>query len=73
MATLDKAAVNYQIVLTKIDQVPAAELAERLASTRAALAKHPAAYPDVVATSARMGEGIPELRAAIARLIKERA
>jgi len=72
LATLDKAAVNYQIVLTKADQVPAAELAARLASTQAALAKHPAAYPQVLATSARNGNGIPELRAAIARLSMER-
>ena len=44
----------------------------RIAATKAALARHPAAYPDVLATSARTGGGIPELRAAIARLIKER-
>src|SRR5215467_9349460 len=72
LATLDKAAVNYQIVLTKADQVPSAELDTRLAATQAALAKHPAAYPDVLTTSARTGAGIPELRAAIARLSMER-
>src|SRR5262244_1885697 len=68
LATLDKAAVNYQIVLTKTDQVPAGELEARLASTQATLAKHPAAYPEVLATSAHSGAGITELRAAIARL-----
>ena len=68
--TLDKAAVNYQVVLTKADQVKAAALAPLIAATKAALAKHPAAFPDVLATSARTGDGIPELRAAIARLIK---
>jgi len=72
LATLDKAAVNYQIVLTKADQVPVAELDARLAATQATLAKHPAAYPEVLATSARSGAGIPELRAAIARLVAER-
>jgi GTP-binding protein len=72
LATLDKAAVNYQVVLTKVDQIPAAELAERVAATTAALAKHPAAYPEVLATSARVGDGIAELRAAIARLQAER-
>jgi GTP-binding protein len=72
LATLDKAAVNYQIVLTKADQVPTAELDARLAATQAALAKHPAAYPEVLANSARSGSGIPELRAAIARLVAER-
>jgi GTP-binding protein len=72
LATLDKAAVNYQIVLTKADQVPAAELDARLAATQAALAEHPAAYPQVLATSARSGSGIADLRAAIARLSMER-
>jgi GTP-binding protein len=72
LAALDQAAVNYQIVLTKIDQVPEAEFAGRLADTQAALARHPAAFPDVIATSAHSGAGIPELRAAIARLLQER-
>jgi GTP-binding protein len=72
LATLDRAAVNYQAVLTKADQVTATDLAARLDATRAALARHPAAYPDVLATSARNGAGIPELRAGIARLLAER-
>jgi GTP-binding protein len=59
-------------VLTKADQVPAADLASRLTETQAALAKHPAAYPEVLATSSRTGDGIAELRAAIARLVAER-
>jgi GTP-binding protein len=71
-AALDEAAVNYQIVLTKADQVPEAELTARLAATQAALAKHAAAYPDVLVTSAHDGSGIAELRAAIARLLAER-
>ena len=72
LATLDRAAVNYQIVLTKADQVKPPDLAERLAATAAALAKHPAAHPDLLTTSARTGDGMPELRAAIARLLAER-
>ena len=72
LGTLDQAAVNYQVVLTKADQVKDAELAALLAATAAALAKHPAAHPDVLATSARSGAGMAELRAAIARLVKER-
>src|SRR5712672_954057 len=67
--TLDKAAVNYQLVLAKADEVKAAQLAPLLAATKAALAKHPAAYPDVIVTSARTGDGMPELRSAIARLL----
>ena len=70
---LGEAAVSHQIVLTKCDQVKAAELAERIAATEAALKKRPAAFPHVLATSAREGTGIPELRAAIARLKAERS
>src|SRR5215467_15940520 len=71
--TLDKAAVSYQIVLTKADQVKAAELATRIAETEAALAKHPAAFPNVLATSSRSSTGMESLRAAMARLLEERA
>jgi len=70
--SLDEAAVSYQVVLTKVDAVRPADLAGRIADTRAALAKRPAAYPDVLATSARVGTGIAELRAAVARLLAER-
>jgi len=70
--TLDKAAVNYQVVLTKADEVKDADLAAVAAATKTALAKHPAAYPEVLATSARTDAGIAELRAAVARLVKER-
>ena len=73
LKTLDKAAVSYQLVLTKADQVKQAELASRIAETEAALAKHPAAFPNVLATSSRDGGGMPELRAAIVRLMEERA
>jgi GTP-binding protein len=73
LKTLDKAAVSYQVVLTKADQVKPAELASRIAETEAALAKHPAAFPSVLATSSRDGSGMPDLRAAIVRLMDERA
>jgi GTP-binding protein len=69
---LSEAAVSHQIVLTKADQVKATELAERIAATEAALAKRPAAFPQVIATSSHDGAGIPQLRAAIARLKAER-
>ena len=46
---------------------------ERIAAINTALAKHPAAFPEVLATSSRSGAGMPELRAAIARLVAERA
>jgi GTP-binding protein len=72
LGTLDKAAVNCQIVLTKADETKASDRASLFAATEAALAKHPAAHPDLLLTSARTDAGIPELRSAIARLLKER-
>ncbi len=69
---LGQVAVSHQIVLTKSDELKPAELSRRIAEVEAALAKRPAAFPTVLATSARDGTGIPELRAAIARLLKER-
>ena len=71
--TLGKAAVSYEIVLTKCDQVGATGLAERIEATKAAMKKRAAAFPDLVATSARTGSGIDELRAAVARLLAERS
>jgi GTP-binding protein len=73
LAALGEAAVSHQIVFTKADAVRADALAARLSEVRAAVAGRPAAYPDVLATSARSGFGIAELRAAIARLVSERA
>src|SRR5215211_5844071 len=72
LKTLDKSAVSYQVVLTKADQAKPAELQTRIADTAAALAKHPAAFPEVLVTSARSGAGMPELRAAMVRLLEER-
>jgi GTP-binding protein len=71
-AALDASAVSYAVVLTKRDEVKAAAQAARLEATAAALKRHPAAYPEVFFTSARTGEGVPELRAHVARLLSER-
>jgi GTP-binding protein len=68
LALLDKAAVSYQIVLTKADKLSPAALAEVVEATRKAIAKRPAAYPEIVATSAETGLGIDVLRAEIAAL-----
>jgi len=73
LGTLDQAAVSYQIVLTKADRVAPAALEERSSSLQAALVRRPAAYPVVLASSAQTGAGIAELRAAIGRLLHERA
>jgi GTP-binding protein len=72
LKTLDRSAVSYQIVLTKIDQVKPAELEGRLADIRTALAKHPAAFPEILATSSQTGAGIAELRGLMMRLLAER-
>ena len=66
MDALDQAAVSYQIVLTKADKLKPAEVAAVLARTTLAIAKRPAAFPEVLATSSAKGTGIPELRAGIA-------
>jgi len=72
LKALGQAAVSHQIVLTKTDAIKTSELAGRIAETESAIAKRPAAFPGVLATSAEQGTGIPELRAAIARLLAER-
>jgi GTP-binding protein len=69
---LGRTAVSHQVVLTKCDELKPAELSGRIAEVEAALARRPAAFPAVIATSSRDGSGIPELRAAIARLLAER-
>ena len=62
---LDKAAVSYQIVLTKADKLKPAEVEAVTARTLALIAKRPAAFPRVVATSSAKGTGLPQLRAEI--------
>jgi GTP-binding protein len=71
MKLLDEAAVSYQVVLTKADKPKASELADIQAKVASELAKHPAAYPQILTTSARLGGGIEELRAAVARLLAD--
>ena len=61
----DEAAVSYQIVLTKADKLKASEVDAVVAKTAAVIAKRPAAFPRVLATSAETGSGIPDLRAEI--------
>ena len=72
LKTLDRSAVSYQVVLTKADQIKPAELEQRIGDIKTSLSKHPAAFPDVLATSSETATGIPELRAAIVRLLGER-
>ncbi len=65
MDMLDAAAVGYHLVLTKSDKIKPPQLAEILAATTTESAKHPAAHPQLIATSSETGEGIAELRTAI--------
>mgnify|MGYP001627156631 CR=1 FL=1 len=65
MAAFDTAAVSYQIILTKADKLKPSEVADVVARTQAKIAKRPAAFPRVLATSSEKGTGIPELRAEI--------
>ena len=73
MALLDKAAVSYQIVLTKIDKIKAAGVPRLVAETAEKIRKRPAAYPEILATSSEKGGGLDELRAAIERAVTEGA
>lgn len=68
MRLLDVAAVAYLVVMTKADKVKPAELAGRCREVEQALARRPAAYPALIATSAVTGAGLPELRAHLADL-----
>ena len=68
LTLLDRAAVTFQAVLTKADKVSQADQARTLAQVRGALAKHPAAYPELIVTSAEKGDGIEALRAIVATL-----
>jgi GTP-binding protein len=72
MKLLDASAVSYAVTLTKCDEVKPADRTGRVEATLEALRKHVAAYPEVIFTSSRSGEGVKELRAHVARLLAER-
>lgn len=72
LKALDRAAVSYQVALTKTDQVKKSELDARIADMQAVLKRHPAAFPEVLTTSSESGDGLTELRAAIVRLMEEK-
>lgn len=70
MALLDKAAVIYQVVLTKSDKIKPPALTRLMDETLGKLSKRPAAHPEILATSSEKGKGLAELRAEIDQLIK---
>ena len=68
MGLLDKAAVSYQIVLTKIDKIKAPAVPKLVEATAAAIAKRPAAFPRILSTSSEKGVGLDDLKAEIQSL-----
>ena len=68
MDLLDRSAVSFQAVLTKTDKPKPPELARVIVGLKQDLARHPTAFPEIVATSAVRGEGLAHLRAAVATL-----
>jgi GTP-binding protein len=68
MELLDRAAVSYQLVLTKVDKLKPNELDTVESRVAAESARHGAAHPELIATSSVSGHGIPELRAELAAL-----
>jgi GTP-binding protein len=68
MKLMDEAAQSYQVVLTKADQLKPEALDATREDLGAEIARHPAAHPEIIATSARDAQGVPELRAALAAL-----
>ncbi len=69
MDLLDRAAVPFQLILTKADSVKPGPLARRRAEIEALARKHPAGHPLVITTSSETGLGIDELRAEMAALV----
>ena len=65
LTLLDKAAVSYQIVLTKIDKIKPAELQKLIDNTHKVTVKRPAAFPHIIATSSEKGIGLDDLRETI--------
>lgn len=72
MTLMDKAAVVYQVVLTKADKINEAAAEALKTALAAELHRRPAAYPEIAVTSSRTGAGIADLRAALAELAHPR-
>ena len=69
LTLLDRSAVTFQVVLTKVDKIFTAERLAVIEQVKGALARHAAAYPEIVVTSSEKGDGIETLRAIIATMI----
>ncbi|MFT3688225.1 ribosome biogenesis GTP-binding protein YihA/YsxC [Paenirhodobacter sp.] len=69
LSLLDRSAVTFQVVLTKVDKIGRTERDTVIEQVKGALAKHPAAHPEIVVTSSEKGEGVETLRSIIATLV----
>ena len=69
MQLMNKSALTFQVVLTKADKIKDHEREQVLDQVRNRLAKHPAAFPELILTSSEKGEGLATLRAVIAGLV----
>jgi GTP-binding protein len=72
LTLMDRAAVSYQIVLTKADRIKGPEQDKCLADVTQGISRRVGAYPQVLLTSSQTGQGMGELRAAILTLLRER-
>jgi GTP-binding protein len=68
MDLLDSAAASFVLVLTKTDKLNAADRTRAVNEAEAVAREHTAAHPELFATSAETGTGLPELRAHLAAL-----
>lgn len=68
MSLLDSSAVTFQVVMTKADKVKLKDRERVIEQVRTVLARHPAAYPEIVLTSSEKGDGIATLRSIICGL-----
>ncbi len=69
LTLLDRSAVTFQVVLTKVDKISNADREKVIEQVKGALAKHPAAHPEIVVTSSEKGEGVEILRSIICTLV----
>lgn len=73
MDLLDGAGVTFQVILTKADKISSQALPKVMELTTMALRKHPAAFPEVIATSSEKALGMDALRSAITGVVLERS
>ncbi|ABI64750.1 ribosome biogenesis GTP-binding protein YihA/YsxC [Maricaulis maris] len=71
MDVFDEAAVSYQVVLTKTDKIKPPAVKRLIGETGEKIARRPAAFPRVIATSSAKQDGVDQLRAEIVALLPD--